>query len=99
MIGGQDVNGAGSLLADADDTAGGLFGGLGIRWDVDKDDVGAVLLQVQAGGGDLHRRDENLHMVLGSLKAATAASQRRSIKRIERGCKLRDLLLVRKRKG
>lgn len=69
MIGGQDVNGASSLLTDADDTAGGLLGGLGIRWDIDKDDVGAVLLQVQAGGGDLHRRDENLHLVLGVVES------------------------------
>ena len=30
---GQNVNGASSLLTDSDDTAGGLLGGLGIRWD------------------------------------------------------------------
>lgn len=46
MIGGENVDGAGTLLPNADDSVDDLLGRLRVRGDIYKDYVRIILLQV-----------------------------------------------------
>lgn len=48
MIGGENVDGVGTLLSNADDSIDDLLGRLHVRGDIYKDYVRIILLQVQA---------------------------------------------------
>lgn len=60
----QDVHAAGGGLPNANDPAAGLLGGLSIGGDIQEDDVGTVLLEVNRGWTDPDAGDQHLNRVV-----------------------------------
>ena len=61
MVQSQDVQVARRSLIDFDNSSAGLLSGLGIRRNVEKDDIRAILLEIDCRRIDFHIRDQDLN--------------------------------------
>ena len=68
MVQSQDVQVARRGLIDSDNPSAGLLSGLGIKRNVEKDDIRAVLLEVDCRRTDPHTRDQDLNRALSVIE-------------------------------